>query len=227
MKQILFFIVFCIFISNTSYSLDIKRYKVKSGIIEYKIEGAINGTETVYFDDWGIKEAKINKTEIKMMGFKTETHTLTITDKDWGYNINLDDKTGTKASNKEIKEMLDGMTQKDYERFGEKMMEDMGGVKVGNESILGYNCEVWDVKNLNSKTWNYNYVPLKIEMNMMGGVTYTAVKFEANAKIPADKFSVPKGIKITEQEVPSFDMKDLQKMMQQGAEEGNNNTDKE
>lgn len=198
-------------------AIDIKKYQVKSGIIEYKIEGTINGTETVYFDDYGIKEARLTKTVVKIFGISNETETLTITDKEWNYNIDLKEKTGTKMKNEQMKQMLDGLTQKEYEEFGKKMMTEMGGKLVGNESILGYNCEVWDVSKISSKTWNYKYVPLKTEVNMMGATTYLATSFKENVSIPADKFQVPKGIKVTEQEMPEGEM-DMFKMMQKAME---------
>ncbi len=195
-------------------------------MIEYKVEGLAVGTEIVYFDDYGIKEARFTKTEAKIMGFSTTTNTLTITNKDWSYNINLDEKTGTKMKNKQLQELIDGITQKDYEEFGKKMLEQMDAKLVGNETILGKNCEVWDIRKMNGKTWNYKYVPLKIEINLMGKNINTAVKFEENIKIPADKFEVPKGISITEQEMENFNMDDMFKMIQKGVEseenEGNN-----
>lgn len=220
MKTLFTIIAMCLFIAINSNALDIKKYKVKSGIIEYRIEGVTTGTETVYFDDWGIKEAKYTTTITKLFGIKQETNTITITDKDWSYNIDLKEKTGTKSSNKQIKELIDGMTQKDYERFGEKMLENMNAKQVGNESILGFNCEVWDIQKMSSKTWNYQYVPLKIEINLLGKTVYTATKFEPNTKVPVDKFKVPNGITITEQEMP-----DLQKIFEQNYEEQEEDTE--
>ncbi len=214
----IFFLLFVV-----ANSLDIKKYKIKSGIIEYKIEGMSEGTETVYFDDYGIKEARYTKTVTKIMGFSTETNTITITDKDWSYSIDLNEKKGTKMANKQLKEMLDGISQKDYEEFGKKMLEQMNAKKIGNETILGKNCEVWEIGKMNSKTWNYEYVPLKVEINLMGTMTNTATKFEENVKIPADKFEVPKGITITEQESPDMNMDDILKMMQKASEEEEGN----
>ena len=222
MKKNLLVICLFVLISN-AYSIDIKKYQIKSGIIEYKIEGMSNGSEIVYFDDYGIKEARFTKTEAKIMGFTTTANTITITDKDWSYNINLDEKTGTKMNNKQLQELIGRITQKDYEEFGKKMLEQMDAKHIGNETILGKSCEVWDIRKMNGKTWNYKYVPLKIEINMLGTNTTTAIKFEENAKIPSDKFQVPKGITITEQEMENMNMDDLVKILQKGIEEGNEN----
>ncbi len=56
-----------------------KRYpKVKSGIIKYKVSGMNEGTEVVYFDNWGGQEAKYTKTTMSMMGITKKTNSLTI-----------------------------------------------------------------------------------------------------------------------------------------------------
>lgn len=213
-KFILLFVMLAI--PFTSYSLDIKKYKIKSGILEQKIEGTTNGTQTIYFDDYGIREATYTKTVTKIFGISSTTETITINDKDWSINIDLKEKTGTRMPNKAIKEMIDELTEKDYEKFGERMLEKLEAKKIGNETIAGKNCEVWEIKKLNATSWSYEWVPLKTTATVMGmTTTYTTTNFKENVSIPADKFQVPKGIKITDQEAPA-NMDELMKMMEKG-----------
>ncbi len=48
-----------------------RRYpELKSAIITYKVSGMNNGTETVYIDDWGSREAIYKKFSTKMMGIR-------------------------------------------------------------------------------------------------------------------------------------------------------------
>lgn len=54
---------------NKITTVKFKRYGIKSGIVEYESTGSVTGTTILYFDDWGNKEAKFEKTEIKMMAF--------------------------------------------------------------------------------------------------------------------------------------------------------------
>ncbi len=219
MKKLVLLIAMLV-IPFTSYSIDLKKYQIKSGIIEQKIEGTVTGTQTTYFDDYGIKEATYTKNTMKILGISKSTETLTISDKDWTIDINLDEKTGTRVSNKVIKDMLDGIAEKDYERFGEEMLKKLGGKKVGNEVILGKNCEVWEIKKVNTTSWIYKGIALKSVVSMMGMTTnYTATSFQENVPIPAEKFQVPKGIKITDEEINKEDMpvnlEDMFKMLQE------------
>jgi hypothetical protein len=198
-------IAFAIIFSSTSYSLDIKKYQIKSAIVEYKISGAQTGKETLYFDNYGFLEARYTESSMTMMGFTVETNTITISDKDWIYNIDMKEKKGTKMSNEMLKAMLDGLTQKDYEEFGRKMMQEMGGKKIGEETYMGKTCEVWTIESMNTKMWVYKLIPLKIEMTMFGTVTYETVKFEENVSIPKDKFIPPKDIPVEEVQMPEFE----------------------
>jgi len=183
-----------------------KRYQIESGIIEYSLSGNRKGTEIVYFDDWGRREAKYSKTELSMMGITQKSNTLTLLDGVWIYNINLDGKTGTKMSNSMLKDLSESSSDKDLTEVGEEMMVRMGGKKIGTEEIQGKMCDVWEIKNMNTKTWVWKGVTLKTVTKMAGIETLsTAVRFEANAKVPEEKFAIPADVTITEGQ----DFKDL------------------
>jgi len=189
-----------------------KRYRIKSGIIEYEMSGAQKGTETVYFDKWGMREAKYTKSSMTIMGITRKTNQLTIMDGEWVYTIDLDKKTGTKTKNPFLKEITEGAGTKDLGEIGERMMNRMGE-QVGSEEVAGKMCEVWEVKDAGSRSWVWNGIPLKTQVNMAGmQITMTATRFEEGALIPEDKFAIPAGATITE----GPDVKDLLKRMKKG-----------
>lgn len=176
-----------------------KRYQIESGIVEYSMSGAQKGTETVYFDKWGMREAKYTKSELAVAGITRKSNTLSLIDGDWIYVIDLDKRTGTKTQNPLLKQIADRGGTKDLAEFGEKMMRDMGGEKTGSEEIAGKMCDIWEVKKLGSKSWVWNSVTLKVQVNMGGmEMNSTAAKFEEGASIPADRFAIPSDVKITE-----------------------------
>ena len=198
-------------ISETSYDDNqdsdgnddaIRRYPIKSGIIEYKVSGLQTGTETIYFDDWGMKEAKYTKTEMKIAGTSQEEDRVTYIDGAWNYTYDAIQKSGTKLKNP-LFEVAKHMKEKGLKALGEKMMKDMGGEKVGQEEILGKDCEVWEVKNMKTKIWIWNNIPFKTESNLMQTITVEATSFEENASIPTDKLSPPKDV----------EFQDISKMM--------------
>jgi len=176
------------------------KYHIKSGIIEYEVSGASKGKEVVYFDDYGIKEAKYSNQEIEMMGIKQKTNQIVISDSKNIYTLDVETKTGTKMKNPLLGSMPE---DKNLEELGKEIMTNMGGKVIGSETLLGKNCEIWEVSQLSAKIWVWNTIPLKTEVNMMGlKITSTATKFEPNASVPKEKFAVPDGYKITESTLP-------------------------
>lgn len=174
---------------TTNPDQEFRRYGVKSGIIEYELSGAQSGKEIIYFDDWGYREAKYSETELSFGGFSQKTNTLTILEGKMIYSIDLTTNTGTKMENP----MFAGLNDDDPQKMGEQMMKQMGGEKTGTSTILDKTCDVWEIKQMGSKTYVWNSIPLKTEVNMGMQINITAVSFE-EGDVPQDKLKIPEGI---------------------------------
>jgi len=157
--------------------------------------------ETIWNDLENNRKATLTTTETIFMGQNTNEESLSIENGDWGYNINLKDKTGTKMNIKDLKSMATAMAAgmamsgdlKDLKSL-EDFVEKSGGKMLPNETILGKECTVYEV--MGSKQWIYKGMILKA---MMGEkVIMNAVKVEEDVNIPDSKFEVPEGITITE-----------------------------
>lgn len=184
----------------------IKRYQIRSSVVEYTLSGAQKGTETIYFDNWGMREAKYTKAELSVAGFSQKQNTLTLLDGGYTYNIDLDKRTGTKMETPLLKELA--AQSKDLTETGEKMMKSMGGEKIGTEVILGKTCDVWEIKNMRSKVWVWKGVTLKTQVTMPNmEMTIMATKIDEGASIAPDKFAIPTDVKISEAE-------DMKKMLE-------------
>ncbi len=187
--------------NEASQEVKLKRYKVKSGIVEYKtsISGSVmggtvtgSGTQNLYFKDWGAlelqKENSTQTTIVKMFGNEnkqtTKTNTISKLDNGESYQVDMDKKQIFLRRDP----MMDlfKQTNSDVGDAGKKMLESMGGKKIGDEKFMGYNCEVWDI--MGGKQWLYKGVMLKLEMTMMGITTITeatSAKFDVNV---SDKY---------------------------------------
>lgn len=187
----------------------LKRYNQKSGTIEYQITGnMMTGTEILHFDNFGAREAKYTNTEVKVAGFSQKTNTVAYLEGSTLYTVDLNTNTGTKMENKIMKN-LEG---KDLQDASKQMLKDMGGKQIGNETFLGKNCEVWEIKSLGSKTWIWNGVPLKTEVNMMGQqITYTATKISET--VDPKKLQRPTNINYTEGMDPMKMLEQMKKNM--------------
>ena len=204
-KNLFWVLIFITLIINSGYSQNTefnnKRYYVESGKIKFKISGNTSGTEEIYFDNWGQREVQIIKavTETSFFGMKNkqEENTMNILDGDISYHIDLKQKTGVKTLNAGITTMAAIGNGKSPRTMGKEMLEQIGGRKIGEETILGKDCEVW--KALGTKLWIWKGITLKISSKIMGiERTSEAVEIKTGIKIDENKFKVPEGIKITD-----------------------------
>jgi len=201
----LFFITLGILISfQVQAQNQAKKFGVKSGKIIMKLDGNAKGTKTIYFDDYGDKyyEEEKSVTEINMFGVtdKSETDEVLIMNKNQFWNIDRikgENYTGTLMGYQMGKDYSQGLTEADQKQLVDNIINSMGGQRLGEEDVLGYQCEKINVMGINM--WLYKGITLKTEGNIMGVVTKeTATSFDENISIPASKFEAPEGLEFTE-----------------------------
>ncbi len=192
--------------SSDKQEVKLKRYEVKSAIVTYKttITGKVmgstitgSGAENLYFKNWGNVELKeeqstqtthtnifgINKTKID------KTHVINKLDNGKSYTVDFKRKKIMLRRDGAM-EMTKMFADGDVSKTAKQMLEGMGGKIVGQESILGYKCDIWDV--MGTKQWLYKGLPLKIEATIMG-ITTTSIATSAkfNVSVPDKYFELP------------------------------------
>ena len=203
--SILLSLVVALVSCNGNSQNQLKRYSVKSGNVAYKttISGKImggtitgNGTEKLYFKNWGATELKEEEstqtTHIKFFGKEktnsTSKHSMNKLDNGESYSVDFDNKTITAGSDMAMNLMKQSNT--DADEAGKSMLEFMGGKKIGDETYQGYNCEVWEI--MNGKQWIYKGVMLKMEMTVLGVKTVTeATSAKFDVSVPDANFKLP------------------------------------
>jgi len=201
MKKLLFVVLGSSFLLAGSSQVHI--YDIKSGKVTYEIKGSGNimgstmkiiGKKRLIFDNYGAssvtEENKIQKQNIMGQSQVTKSHTMTYMKNGVVYVVDFDQKSITRMEN-----MSMGMAgamggQKSMAQVGLEMLKKMGGKKVGTDKVLGYSCEVWDLKGI--KQCIYKGVTLKTITNFMGLKTQEVVtKAEFDISIPKDSFKLP------------------------------------
>ena len=87
--------------TGTKTASKMKRYGIKQACIEYTVSGSQTGTEILYFDNYGLREAKYEKKTIKMGPITQEEDKVTyLEDGVTQYIVNRKDGTGTKTKAK-------------------------------------------------------------------------------------------------------------------------------
>ena len=74
LKRIASLSLMLIILSGSSYAQKYRKYYQESGKLVQKITGNSKGTLTIYWDDFGYKEVKIEKTVTKIFGMTSESN---------------------------------------------------------------------------------------------------------------------------------------------------------
>lgn len=202
MKKLLFI---SLILSIVVSAQDFKRYEFKSGKVVYQSTGSMTGSETMYFDNYGMLEVKNTTATLEMMGIKQVTDTKVIMNNKWVYTIDNNSGKANKMENPLYSMFPKGT---DLEKVGEEMMKNMGGVKIGTETILGKDCDIWEIKKLMSKVWVWKSIPIKSEINMMGmKITQIATSVEVDINVSPDNFNLPEGVEF--KDMGSIDINSL------------------
>ncbi len=179
---------------------DEKVFEIKSGVIEYQVEGMSKGTKTLWFDDFGRLQCIRTITTTKVMGFSTKDDKLEIRTHEWMYSVDMKEKTGTKTKIETAMAPTDaaysGLTDAEKKQFVEGVQQGMKVKEIGTGDVLGRLCKIMEVGDGN-KMWLYKNITLKSEVGSgMLNMNETATKFDENKAVAASQFQVPAGIQI-------------------------------
>ncbi len=173
-----------------------RRYDVESGIIEYQVTGTQRGTQKLYFDHWGWREAKFIETE----GADLTVRNIEILEGRWLTTVNLIDRSAKRRANPVFDQMMQSADNKHMGRLGLDLMRQMGGQVLRKENILGYPCDVWELKALGGRSWLWQHITLKTEVEKWDLImNTTALSIDTEASLPPDIFALPSDISITEE----------------------------
>ena len=183
-----------------------KRYGIKSGVIEYIITGSQEGTKTLYFDNWGMKQAEYTRSILSVGGFTKALNLVNIIDGEFQYMINIDQNSGTKTRNPILKSIEALKDQKGFNEFGEQMLLSMGATKIGSEDFLGKDCDVYEMKNTGTKLWVWEWLTLKSETQSHGiNINVTATRINEGGSVPDSKFKIPEKVVLNEVDLDNIE----------------------
>ncbi|MCA9402744.1 MAG: hypothetical protein KC897_03095 [Candidatus Omnitrophica bacterium] len=174
-----------------------QRYGLKSALIEYNITGHIQGKETAYIDGFGEREARYSEYTLKLTGQEELQKRYTLRQDDMLINVDLNRNQSVKFDlNKEIASGLDvHLTAKEMADYSAEGLKKMRAVHVGQESVAGKMCDLYELPFLSAKVWIYKQIALRYVSNTRGfKVSYLATSILEDAALGDDKFELPEGI---------------------------------
>jgi hypothetical protein len=209
MKQMkLWGLLFVLVLATNTLDAETKRYEIESAIIEYatKSSGNMMGIQTqtegkskTLFNEWGKVELRDERTKSVIMGKEAHSHQTTKIDHDKVYIVDYEQKSIHQYDS----EMLKQSEYRDLAKNAKEMMHSMGGTKTGEETVLGYDCEIWETQQI--KLWLYKGIMLKSVTTMMG-LTHTteATNIQMNVSVSDEDLKLPDfPIKTMQQKDPS------------------------
>lgn len=186
----------CSLLRFSAQKAQYKYFGVSSGIVQYKISGAENGSESLHFDHYGRRSAT-HLQSIISSGEQEILNLLTIVWNDSTYSIDLDSKEGLKSINQIGTELADSLGTKNLWEVNQYLLRThLDATITGQESILGHNCDIWHAKLTHSTFWFWNGILLKsvyYDKNA-GKTTKEAIQIVTELSIPPDKFEIPSDI---------------------------------
>jgi hypothetical protein len=172
-----------------------KPYKVKSGIIESTVDIMGPQKQTIYFDDFGARQAIV--TEMEIMGTKSQNIVINAD----GFSTTYDPqkKTGTKVKLPASATSPNGMPS--LHDLTDKMKEELKLKELDTRTIVGKESKGYQIEAMGMpmKVWVWEGIPMRSEISMGKAEMVSEVKkIDLDSPVPADRFVVPDGVTITE-----------------------------
>jgi hypothetical protein len=184
---------------------DQKFFGIESGIVEYKITGSQKGEKTLYFKDWGRKQAEFSTSTIKVGRYSKDANLLKLSNGNWQYIINLESKTGTKREHPVLEKLREFRDEINYGEFGEQLALMNGGIETDSDNTVGKKCRVFEFKSKNSKQWLWNWLILKSEtLSGKVKINVKATSIQENVSIADSIFIPPLDVLVTEVDLESL-----------------------
>ena len=191
--------IFSAFSTADIEGIKYKRYKYKSGFIEYKFTGDQTGSETLYFDDYGMKVAKYTNATLKFGKAVTPINKLDLIKNGYQFIIDLLTNTGNRTPDPTLNSLEEG-EEHDLTKLEEETLIELGAMKIGTEVVAGKKCDVWEMPNINMKIWLWEGFTLRNTTKIPGlsEINLVAWDVKMDIPVPEDKFRIPLGANITE-----------------------------
>lgn len=182
----------------TSATAAPKKYTVKSGIIEMTTDMMGEQKQTIYFDDYGAREATYTTISMEMMGQKINSSSVKIDADGWTSEFDPDAKTGKKY--RSIGMPAGGAPTMNFSELTDKMKEDYKYKELETKQIAGKEAKgmSMEMSGMKMKTWVWEGIPLysEVDMGMKKPMILKVTSLQTDVPVPADKFTVPADIQL-------------------------------
>lgn len=170
-----------------------KRYGIEKGTFVFQYAGAMSGTDYIYFDNWGWREAKYSKASTKIGTFSDETNAVQYLDGENRYVYDPSTKKARYFDGRQAIVVADQYGSKDMVAFGDVLLRNMGGKPDGKVKVGEIDCDVWYIEKNNVRLYMWQGITMGEASYVNGtmvGRNCTSVELKKNP--PLNKLVLPK-----------------------------------
>lgn len=174
-----------------------RRYGIEKGIIHFRIDGAVKGTNVIYFDNWGWREAKYENTTADIGKYKEETIKVQFLDGERRYDYDPRTQIANYFNSPQVQQAAEKYQTKDMVKVGDEMLKKMGAVPAGKGNIMDIECDVWELEQYKTTLHMWQGITMK-EQSFAGNlpVRRAAILVQTEIEVPVEKLSLPKSASI-------------------------------
>jgi len=173
------------------------RYGLEKGRFIFRMDGAVNGTEVIYFDHWGWREGKYTRTEADVGAYHEKTNKAQFLDGERRWEYDPKTNTANYFDSPQVQASADKYHTRDMVKVGDKMIVKMGGVHTGTEEFQHVMCDVWEIEKYRTTLYMWQGLTLK-ERSFTANIPVgrTCISILTDGEMPVDKMTVPAGAQL-------------------------------
>ncbi len=171
-----------------------KRYGIEKGALIFRIDGAVNGTEHIYFDHWGWREAKYTKTKTELGTFNEETDEVQYLEGERRYQYFPKTNKASYFDSRQIMAMAEKYQTKDMVVVGNEMLKNMGAVPDGKAKVGEIECDVWVIERNRIRLYMWQGLTMAEESYVNNiPIGRRCLQVEVEKDMPLERLLLPKG----------------------------------
>ena len=174
-----------------------KRYGIEKGTFIFRMDGAVNGTEHLYFDHWGWREGKYVTSKSDIGEFDQSTNKIQFLEGERRYEYLPAIGRAHFFESKQVQKAADQYGTTDMTIVGNEMIKNMGGVVKGKNSIQGVECVVWGIEKYSTELSMWKGITMGERSHAEGlRVARTCISIDTTSAVPLDKMTLPSMVKV-------------------------------
>lgn len=176
-----------------------KRFGIEKGALIFRLDGAVNGTEHLFFDNWGWREAKYTNTTTTVANFHEVVNDVQYLDGERRY---LYDPKANKAQYINSQQMVavsEKYNTKDMVVVADEMLKNMGAVPDGKAMVGKTECDAWVIERSRIRLYMWQGITMAEESYVNNiPIGRRCLQVEIANDPPLDRLLLPKGAVVEE-----------------------------